>query len=392
MITVQNAKELLTKNITVNDTINIDLPNALNYYLAENICSPIAIPLFNQSAMDGYAFKFSDIDKKLTIVNEIPAGDTRTIKIKQGEAVRIFTGAKVPDSCDTVVMQELTNIIDNKLIIEDTGLKLGGNVRKQGNQITKGTIALKKGTKITAGAIGFLSALGLTKVKVYQQPQVVIIATGSELIKPGNPLIEGQIYESNTFMLAAALHNINIKPKIVVVKDNQQATERAIKHALQNSNIILLSGGISVGDYDFVKAALTKNNVSEIFYKIKQKPGKPLYFGKTSTNYIFALPGNPAAALSCFYEYVVTAINIMIGSNQPALPKTNLPINTSYTKKIGRANFLKAYTDFKTVTLLDGQSSDALQSFATANCLIFIPQQNETIKKGEIVEVHLLPV
>jgi molybdopterin molybdotransferase len=390
MISVLEAKKRILKNIYRTALIDMPINKALNYYLAETIVSPVSIPLFNQSAMDGYVFRFEDSRNQLEIVNEIPAGDTRKIEIKSGEAARIFTGSKIPDSCDTVVMQELVEIINGKLIIKDEGLKHGGNVRAKGNQITEGSIALKKGTKINAGVVGFLSALGLTHVKIHQQPKVTVIATGNELIKPGNKLLNGQIYESNTFMLEAALLKEGIPSQIVLVKDNQQETEKAIKTALLNSDIVLLSGGISVGDYDFVKESLEKNGVQEVFYKVKQKPGKPLYFGKTEQCAVFALPGNPAAALNCFYEYVSLAINIMKGSLTPDLVKLSLPINKVFSKKTGRSNFLKGITDFKTVEPLEGQSSDALQSFALANCLIFIPEEKTSIDSGEMVEIHLL--
>ena len=390
MISVAEAINKVIQNVTPIKIITMEVPRALHYYLAEDIIAPVSIPLFDQSAMDGYAFKFLDKGSPLTVTEEIPAGDTRILTIKNGEAVRIFTGSKVPSSCDTVVMQELVEIIDGELVVKDEGLKLGGNVRLKGGQILAGDKALKKGVKITAATVGFLSAMGIETVKVYQMPTVAIIATGSELVKPGEILQEGQIYESNTFMLEAALRQMHIQPNIYVVKDNQQETEKVISEALKNHDIVLLSGGISVGDYDFVKESLEKNGVEEVLYKVKQKPGKPLYFGKTDKAYVFALPGNPAAALSCFYVYVSIAINAILGSENPQLPKMNLPLTAPFTKKAGRANFLKGYTDFKTVTLLDGQGSDALQSFSLANCLVFTSEETTTIHKGELVEVHLL--
>ncbi|MCO6498832.1 MAG: molybdopterin molybdotransferase MoeA [Vicingus serpentipes] len=391
MISVQEAKNKVIENTNLSRIISVNASEALNYYLAEDVVAPVSIPLFNQSAMDGYAFNFEDIEQPLAVVEEVPAGDTREVSVVKGEAVRIFTGSRVPDTCNTVVMQELTEIVNGKLLVKDEGLKLGGNIRLKGNQIQEGSIALKKGTKINAGGVGFLSALGLTQVKVHEQPKVIIIATGSELIKPGNELLDGQIYESNTFMLEAALKDMGIQPAIVVVKDDKAETERVISEGLRNNDLVLLSGGISVGDYDFVEGALEKNGVKPIFYKIKQKPGKPLYFGKTDKVTVFALPGNPAAALSCFYEYVSIAIKLMLGSLQPELSKLTLPIDRTYNKKAGRANFLKGLTDFKTVTPLEGQSSDALQSFSLANCLIFTSEETATIKEGELVEVHLLP-
>jgi len=289
-------------------------------------------------------------------------------------------------------MQELTEFIEGKLVVKDEGLKLGWNVRKKGNQITKGERALKKGSLINAAAVGFLSAMGLVNIKVYKKPNVAVIATGNELVKPGLALKVGQIYESNTFMLEGALKKEGIAANVYLVKDNQQETENVIAEALNNNDVVLLSGGISVGDYDFVKESLEKNRVEEVFYKIKQKPGKPLYFGKTKSAYVFALPGNPAAALSCFYEYVLTGINILKGSLQPELSQIMLPLNASFKKKAGRANFLKGYTDFKTVAPLEGQGSDALQSFSMANCLIFTTEESSVLNEGEVVEVHLLPV
>lgn len=391
MISVIDAKTKVLQNVFPTQVVTKNIKESLNSYLAEDVIAPVSIPLFNQSAMDGYAFKFEDKNQPLLLVEEVAAGDTRKVTINEGEAVRIFTGSKVPDSCDTVVMQELTDIVDGKLIVKDEGLKFGGNVRLKGNQIIEGSIALKKGTKINAGAVGFLSALGLVSVQVYRQPTVAIIATGSELVKPGNELLAGQIYESNTFMLEAALLKMGIQAKIYVVEDNQQATEKVIAETLSSNDVLLLSGGISVGDYDFVKESLENNGVDEIFYKIKQKPGKPLYCGKTEQCTVFALPGNPAAALSCFYEYVTIAINVMMGSLEPELSKMTLPISKAYTKKAGRANFLKGITDFKTVFPLEGQSSDALQAFSLANCLIFTPEDSSVINEGELVEIHLLP-
>lgn len=391
MISVEEAKNLVIYNVDKQQKMLLDIHSALNYFLADDIIAGFSIPLFNQSAMDGYAFKFKDVNQALKIVDAIPAGDVRTIEINDGEAVRIFTGSKVPDSCDTVVMQELTSVESNQLIVKDVGLKLGGNVRKKGNQIKVGDVALKKGVKITPAAIGFLATLGITNVMVYSLPKVCVIATGSELVKLGQPLKEGQIYESNTHMLNAAIQQLGISPIIHVVKDDVAETEQLIKLALESCDFLILSGGISVGDYDYVKESLLNNQVEEVFYKIKQKPGKPLFFGKKNKKIVFALPGNPAAALNCFYMYVLPAINISMGSNQPFLPKVKLPLAEKYIKKEGRAQFLKAIVSENEVILLEGQDSDALQSFALSNSLVYIPAEKENIDKNELVEVYLLP-
>lgn len=391
MITVKDAQQEIIKHTSLAKIIELKLADALNGYLAEDICSPYPIPFFNQSAVDGYAFKFNDSSSSYTVVEEIPAGDTRKITIKEGEAARIFTGSKVPDGCDTVIMQEFTDVNEKQLYLKDKGLKKGSNIRTKGYQIEKGTLALKKGTKITPAAIGFLATLGFTTVKIHAFPSAHILVTGSELVKPGNSLKEGQIFESNSAMLEAGFKQLKIHPTVVSIKDNLEGTTIAVKEALEQSDMLVLSGGISVGDYDFVYEALIKNGVEELFYKVNQKPGKPLFFGKKGHKVVFALPGNPAAALNCFYEYVYPCIRFKMGNESPFLPIMHLPISETILKKEGRAHFYKAFTDFKTVTPLGGQNSDALQSFVWANCLMFVKEGLIEINKGDLVEVHLLP-
>ena len=174
-----------------------------------------------------------------------------------------------------------------------------------------------------------------------------------------------------------------------MVQDDKESTQNAVLEALSNNELLLLSGGISVGDYDFVKEALEHNGVEEVFYKVKQKPGKPLYFGKTKGCYVFALPGNPAAALTCFYQYVNTAINLMKGSLAPSLNDLTLPLIKAIKKKEGRATFYKAFTDYKTVEILEGQGSDVLKSFALANCFVYLNEGIISVDKNELVEVQL---
>ena len=389
MISVSEAQQLIIKHSSASKPTTIALKDALHYVLAEDIIAPMPIPPFNQSAVDGYAFCLNSNNYK--VVDEVPAGDTRKIKLNPNEAVRIFTGSKVPENCDTVIMQEFTSVQNNELTTNDDKLQKGANIRTKGYQIKQGEVALPKGTKINAGAIGFLASLGIAKVKVFSLPIVSILITGNELIPLGEKLEEGQIYESNSLMLKTAFEKMSISPTFIHIKDNQTATTKAITTALNNSDIVVLSGGISVGDYDFVQQGILENDVKEIFYKVAQKPGKPLFFGKKENKAVFGLPGNPAAALTCFYEYIFPYINHSIGAKQTFLTKLQLPISCNFNKKAGRANFLKAITDFKNVTPLEGQNSDALQSFAHANALILASSKATTLQKGELVEVHLLP-
>lgn len=391
MITVERAQELISKNVRKSIVRKQSIDNVVNLFLAEDIISRFDIPMFNQSAMDGYAFKFADKDESLTVINEVAAGDVDIIGVEHGEAVRIFTGSKIPDSCDTVVMQELTERNGNKLKITDSGLKFQGNVRIKGNQLRKGDVALKRGTRLTPASIGFLATIGVQEVLVFQKPSVCIIATGNELMSLGSLLKDGQIFESNTYMLNVALQTLGIEPTITVVKDNRHATENTINDALERYDLIIITGGISVGDYDFVKESLLSNQVEEVFHKINQKPGKPMFFGVKGNKSVFALPGNPAAALSCFYMYVYPYIRLTMGAEKPFLPLLKLPLMDKYIKKEGRAVFLKAIIKDDKAVVLNLQESDALQSFSMADGLIYLAAEIEIVEQNTLVDFFLLP-
>ncbi len=394
MIAVEKARKLILKNAKHLSSLRVDVADSFGKILSENVLSPISLPPFDQSAMDGFALKISDHIQKnaIKVIGEVAAGSAFQKTIYDGQAVRIFTGAPVPRGADTVIMQERASIEKGNLILNDPGLQLGANIRKAGSQIKKGNKAFSKGTIITPGGIGYLTAMGLTHVNVVSAPRITIIVTGSELKKPGKSLSKGEIYESNSFALAAALNSIHIEvKKIISVRDNEKQVFDTIKKATLNSDLVLITGGISVGDYDFVGTSLKKLGVENIFYKVKQKPGKPLFFGKYKSSLIFGLPGNPAAVLSCFYEYVFTSIRAMQGRKDVFLNKIFLPISKDYSKKIGLSHFLKGKISENTVIPLEGQESYILSSFAIADSLIYLPEECSGVKAGDIVEVHILP-
>lgn len=394
MISVEEAKSLILKASEQLSAVELPIEECYGYVLAKDIFAPIHFPPFNQSAMDGYAFVYNDLvsNTPIEIVGEAPAGKDVSGVFKSGQSVRIYTGAKVPEGFDCVVMQEKVNVDATQLVINDKELIVGSNIRPAGSQIELGELALKKGTVLSPGAVGYLSGIGICLVPVYRKPKVSIIVTGSELQKPGNKLKGAQIFESNSYTLIAALNSIFIKPKsIESVEDNEQEIARIIENVICESDVVLISGGISVGDYDFVGKTLEKLNVKNIFYKIKQKPGKPLFFGKKGNVLIFALPGNPAAVLSCFYNYVYPSLRLMQGFSTTFLKSVLLPISCNYPKKKGLSNFLKSMTNNNEVTPLDGQESYILSSFALADSMIYLPEGSENIKKNDLVEVFILP-
>lgn len=391
MISVEQALVEIKKHIKSRiNTRAIEVVESQGFVLSEDVISPINMPPFRQSAMDGYALNLNG-GNSYRIIDEVKAGDDNQPILEPGEAVRIFTGAPVPDSANAIIIQEHVSV-DDKTLILNKQVNEHSNIRPLGEQITKGDFALRQGTLITPAAVGFLATLGIVHVKVIDKPKIGILVTGNELVQPGEDLLFGQIYESNASMLNAQLIKMGFGDVVVKkVGDNYQRTLHVLKSALEEFDLVLISGGISVGDYDFVREALMELQVDQIFYKVKQKPGKPLFFGKNEDTYVFALPGNPASSLSCFYVYVYSAIQLMCGNNQGELNKIKAKLNRNFHKKGDRAQFLKAVYRNNEVEVLDGQQSSMLHTFALANALVYISDNVNEIRAGELVDVVLLP-
>ena len=394
MITVEEAKSILLNNIIeLKESVKVTLADALGCRLAEDILAPLDLPPFNQSNVDGYAVKFSsNQNNQWKVVDEIKAGDNHSLELKEGEAARIYTGAMVPDGSDCILMQEKVMRKDALIECNEIESTKGEHIRKAGAQIKKGELALVKGTLINPSVIGFIAALGLAEVVVYIKPKVTLIITGNELQTIGSSLETGKVHESNSFTIQAALQTMNLRAgKVFFVKDDKKSVEEIVTKALPDTDMLLISGGISVGDYDFVEEVLKENNTTTLFYKVAQKPGKPLFFGKNKNTFVFGLPGNPASALTCFYEYVYPALRKMQGKEPLFLHSVQLPLLKDINKKKGLANYLKAEIKPNGVTPLGGQESFIMKSFADAGAFIYLPMEKENVQAGELVEVHLLP-
>jgi molybdopterin molybdotransferase len=390
MINVKEAKQLIDENCCSQKVETVTLLEANGSILAEPIYAVIDTPPFHQSAMDGYAFSFENWDKKsnLTVIGEIQTGNYSDKIVQSNEAVRIYTGAPIPPGTDTVVMQEKISKDGNTIQILDALLANGTNVRPQGSQTKKGELALQEKQLLTPVAISFLAGIGINKVNVFSKPTVSIIVTGKELAAENDEISEGKIFESNSIGLIAAFHQLGINPvSVEVVDDVEEEIEKAISNQL-SSDILILTGGVSVGDYDLVPASLEKCGVQKIFHKIKQKPGKPFYFGRHNQTLIFALPGNPAAVMSCFYEYVVQAISSF--TKKEYFKKMTFPLAEDFNKKAGLTYFLKGKMGEKAVTILNNQESYKLNSFAVADCLIEFDEEKEIFKKGDLVNVRMI--
>ena len=389
MISVHEALEKIKENSIRLESIQIKVEDALGYVLANDIISPINMPPFNQSAMDGYAVNGSHLSE-FTMVGEIQAGDSgEGIELNEGETIRIFTGALVPQSATSVVKQEIVERDGDQIQVTEP-IKAGVNIRISGEQIKSGSVVLEKDSVINLGAIGYLYMLGIHEVEVTRKPKAIIIVTGNELIPPGEKLTQGKIYESNSYTLKSALRSIGVDAEIQSVKDDFEATKQMISEALNKSELVITSGGISVGDYDFVGRSMNELGVNEVFYKLKQKPGKPLFYGTNKGTSVFALPGNPAAILSCFYMYVLPAVRLMQGYKIPQLEQRSLKLTSDYKKTSSLTHFLKAFAEGDEVRILSAQSSAMLSSFAEANCLVKMPEGREVWSAGDSVDAFMI--
>jgi molybdopterin molybdotransferase len=394
MISVTEAKKRIAEHVALLPPVEISLAEAGGMVLAKDICSEVDMPPFHQSAMDGYAVRFDDLagGLPLRVVGAIPAGTYPDRMLNPGEAMRIFTGAPVPEGADTVVMQELVTTDGDQIRVEDRLLQRGGNVRPRASQTRKGDVAMPAGERLSPGAVGFLAGLGVEKVHVYARPRIALLITGNELAPPGSPLQPGQVYESNSFTLAAALRELRIEPAVVFrSEDDERRIAEYVQTALESCDMLLVTGGISVGDHDLVKKVLDACGVETMFYKVKQRPGKPLFFGKKGRTLVFGLPGNPASVLSCFFEYVVPALRQMTGGATPALAIQTRILAKDFSKKDGLTFFLKGKLDGNLVLPLHAQESYRMNSFAAADCLIVLEEHRTEYRAGEQVEVHILP-
>ena len=389
MITVLEAFSILENNLPSAQEIQYSLLQARKHVLSQTLFSPINMPPFRQSAMDGFAVCLYD-GLEYEIIGEVKAGDFETFVLKPGQAIKIFTGAPVPDSAQAMIPIE-------KVMVEHSILKLqiipqpNENIRPIGEQIKEGAVALEKGCKLDAAAIGFLAGLGFTTVPVYKKPKIGVVVTGNELLAPGTLLTHGKVYESNGVMLQSALLDAFYENVTVYkVKDDFVSTKNTLSEAIKGNEVVLVSGGISMGDYDFVAQALHELEVKTLFYKVNQKPGKPLFAGKLNEKMIFALPGNPAACLTCLYVYVLPTLKALSGEVCEYHPIKSSLLTHDYRVNNSRSQFLKAATTEDGVTILSHQASSMLNSFSVANALVYVAEGQYELKVSDKVQVYLL--
>lgn len=391
MISVNEARKILANNFIRGRNAEIQVSEAAGYVVCRDIVSPSDVPPFDNSAMDGYALAWGKNRESWTVVAEIPAGSAKNFRLSEGEAARIFTGSPMPQGADTVIPQEQIERNGNTIKYVLPRVEKGANVRYKGTQIRTGELMMQRGTLLSAGGVGLLASVGQAAVEVFAPPTVSVIVTGSELREPGEPLPQGAIYDCNSPMLKAALNRLGIrKINTSHVADNEPELRKNIEKELNKSEVVIISGGISVGDYDFVKTSLVGLGVKELLYKVKQRPGKPFFAGKLEDKWVFALPGNPASVLSCFNQYVKPCIRYFMGHNNVWQPDIILPLAEDSIKKKGSTFFMKAYSENGKVHLAEGQQSFNLIAFSKADCFAELPEDVDFVEAGTSVKVYFL--
>ena len=388
MISVEQAKALLMTKVRRLPAKGMLLRSG--GHVAKDVFAPHDHPLFDCSAVDGYAFTFDADVKEWIVGGEVPAGKVFTGELKRGECLRIFTGAMVPSTADTVVMQEFVQCERDRITHTDVKLKVGGNVRKQGEQVHMGDKLLSAGACLDASAIGLLASCGIREVELHQIPRVAVIVTGDEFSTDAIPA-PGLIFSSNDVMLLAALAEHGIKGEPVHARDDADALRAAFEEAVAHADLVITTGGASVGDHDLIKPVLERMGAAIHFHGVAQKPGKPMLFATLEEKPIIALPGNPRAVLMLFWEYVLPFLRAMQGARDPGLRTEHLPITHAVTLKGDRAEFRAAQVKDGRATLLADEGSHMLRSLVDADALAYFPATMRTLNTNEPVEVHYIP-
>lgn len=392
-MSVSQAKAFIQQFLSpVEATETITTRESLGRVLSKDIISSCNVPNHNNSAMDGFAYKFEDANKPLNIIGTALAGSPYGGNIQSGECIKIMTGAVIPTGADTVVMQERTTTIDNTLTITETPQK-GANIRLAGEDLSLGQTVLAKGHLMRPADLGLIASLGQGEVEVYRKLKVAFFSTGDELVGVGQPLEEGQIYDSNRYTLYGMLTRLGVEVHdLGAIPDQIDLLESTLLDATSNHDVVITSGGVSVGEADHMKTLLAKHG-QVLFWKINMKPGRPLAYGKVNNAHYFGLPGNPVATMVAFYQFVRDALVVLMGSTIRHMPLFNIECSAPIKKAKGRTEFVRGllYIDngIWKVKPTGNQSSGVLSSMSAANCFIVLDEAVGNCEVGTSVQVQM---
>lgn len=394
LITVDQALELMLQNTKSLATENISLNRALSRYLVEDIYSTINLPLFSQSAVDGYALcaqSMIEPENEFQLIGEIRAGQQVEFELQVGQAVRIFTGAKIPFGTTTVARQEIVQLIDSSRIKIIDNLKANADIREVGEEIAVGQLLANKGQQLSVGAIASLSMAGIQSVEVFRYPKVAVVISGDEVAESVEDFATGKIFDANGPLIEAWFQQAGQQVEIFHVADTEEAVQALLQTLSATHDLILTTGGVSVGDYDFIRPVALDLGFEQIFWKVKQKPGKPMFFAQLQRDdgsrcYLLGLPGNPAAVYVGMQIYTATLLKALQGQKQQ--PEWFSAVLTHDLKMDARERFLRMSASFDQSILkvksLSKQQSHMLSNLMQANCLVRVPA-GQSLSAGDIV-------
>ena len=398
LISVDQALQFIFEHSNPLTAEILPLAQALNRYLSEDIYSDIHLPIFSQSAVDGYALcAKTDIPAQscFELIGEIRAGQVAEMELSAGQAVRIFTGAKIPVGTATVARQEIVQLQHQHICLTEN-LALHADIRDMGEEIAVGQLLAKTGQQLTVGAIASLSMAGIQQIKVQRFPKIAVLITGDEVADSVADLNSGKIFDANAPMIQAWFQSQNHQVEILHVADTAEAVAACFEQLKNQYDLIISTGGVSVGDYDFVRPVALKIGFEQIFWKVKQKPGKPMLFAQyqredRSCCLLLGLPGNPAAVYIGLQIYVTALLHVMQGQSQPVVWATGILQHA--LKADARERFLRMHAVFEDgilkISSLAKQQSHMLSNLMHANCIVRVPAA-ESIQAGHILQVSFI--
>lgn len=392
----ESARALILEKVSILPKESIPLFDAGGRVLATDLSAPCDLPLWDNSAMDGFAVRSVDCQfgHALRVEGYIPAGVTADgVDVAPGTAVRIMTGAPVPAGCDTIIPVEETEQSGNQILIRGK-VSIGDHIRVRGEDVRQGEVILTAGSLLTPPGINILASFGFGQVLVYRRPRVAILSTGDELVEPGEPLGPGQIVNSNAYSLAVAIREVGGEPMLLgIARDEHESLKEKLTAGLK-ADVLITTAGVSMGDRDLVCEVLEEVGVERLFWKIDIKPGRPTAFGLNAGKPVFSLPGNPVSSMVTFEELVRPALLKMMGHTRVIKPFLKATLKEKTVKKAGRTQFLRVLVVREGEQLMASSSGDQntgiLSTMLRANGIAVLPAERGQFDAGEEVDVHMI--